>query len=239
MALARFVRQLSQSNPRPSKGEVQQLLSVGFSAREVGELATTVFYNCFANRVATFFALPPDAALESVASSLLGALVRPLVRYRVRQVRHSKSGAWSAGGAYAAVVETLGTSDAARFVRETVDLALSAPHLPARSKHLMIAIVARLLGCAYCEGESRARAVAEGASERTVEEALTTFASPGLSPMEEKLLAFARDSGRYQVPPMQVRAKALVDELGEERGAEAFGVASLANGLVRLGMLLA
>ncbi len=77
-----------------------------------------------------------------------------------------------------------------------------------------------------------------GASEQSVEEAVATLASPGLSQVEEKLLAFARDSVRYQVAPMQARAKALVQELGEEQGAEAVGVAAIANGLVRLGMLV-
>jgi AhpD family alkylhydroperoxidase len=237
-AVARFVRQLAQSNPRPARGEVQDLLSIGFSEREVGELAMTVFYNCFGNRVGTFFALPPEVALESLGKAFWGGLVRPMVRRRLLSIRRSKPGAWSAAGPYQAVVEALGDTDAARFVREILDMALSAPHLPARSKHLMIAVVARLLGCGYCEAESRRLAVTHGASQQSVEEAVATFASPGISQAEEKLLAFARDSVRYQVAPMQARAKALVHELGEEQGAEALGVAAVANGLVRLGMLV-
>ena len=235
-AVARFVRQLSQSNPRPARAEVQELLSIGFSERDVGELATTIFYNCFGNRVGTFFALPPEVALENLGRAFWGGLIRRLVHRKLLRIRRSKSGAWSAAGPYQAVVEALGATDAARFVRETLDKALSAPHLPARSKYLMIAVVARLLGCGYCEAESRRLAVADGVSERSVEEAVATFASD--SQVEEKLLAFARDSVRYQVAPMQARAKAFVHELGEELGAEAVGVAALANGLVRLGMLV-
>ncbi len=237
-AVVRFVRQLAQSNPRPAKAEVQELLVLGFSEREVGELAMTVFYNCFGNRVGTFFALPPDVAIENLGKSFWGGLVRRLVRRRLLRIQRSKSGAWSPAGPYQAVVEALGDTDAARFVREVLDMALSAPHLPARSKHLMIAVVARSLGCGYCDAESRRLAVTSGASEQSVEEAVATLASPGLSQVEEKLLAFARDSVRYQVAPMQARAKALVQELGEEQGAEAVGVAAIANGLVRLGMLV-
>ena len=48
-----------------------------------------------------------------------------------------------------------------------------------------------------------------------------------------------RDTVHYRTPDVQVRTRALLNDIGRDATLEAIGVAALANGTVRLAMLLA
>src|SRR5205814_2269099 len=65
-------------------------------------------------------------------------------------------------GPCAAVVAALDGSPAAGVLRRTIDGAWASAVLPRRTKTLMLAVIARALGCAHGEGEARRLLAAEG-----------------------------------------------------------------------------
>jgi hypothetical protein len=76
-------------------------------------------------------------------------------------------------------------------------------------------------------------------AEAEIEDAMATLRCSRLEPREAGLLAWARDTVYYEPSVIQQKTRALGAELGTAALLEAIGVASLANGTVRLGMLLA
>jgi hypothetical protein len=70
-----------------------------------------------------------------------------------------------------------------------------------------------------------------------VDEVLENLASSALDPVEAALIPWVRESVSYETLPMQQHTKELKASIPEDVLMEAIGVAALANGLVRLGML--
>jgi AhpD family alkylhydroperoxidase len=100
-------------------------------------------------------------------------------------------------------------------------------------------VVARTLGCPHCESGATQLLLEEGLSQTEIENAMATLRCPRLAQREAGLLAWARDTVYYEPSSIQQKTRALGAELGADALLEAIGVASLANGTVRLGMLLA
>src|SRR5207249_3617500 len=75
-------------------------------------------------------------------------------------------------GPYAPVVAALDGSPAARVLRRAIDDAWASEVLPRRTKTLVFAVVARALGCARSEAESRVALEREGLGARDVDEVL-------------------------------------------------------------------
>ena len=99
----------------------------------------------------------------------------------------------------------------------------------------MIAVIARGLGCEVCAPEVSEALRREGLKESTLAQVLTHLDAPELEPIERLLVPFARETIWYEPAPLQRRARMLRDRLSGPQLLEAIGVASLANGLCRMG----
>jgi hypothetical protein len=64
-----FARKLAKSNPSPAREDREALIAGGLNAEAAPEIAACVAEACFANRIATFLALPPNLALEKIPKS--------------------------------------------------------------------------------------------------------------------------------------------------------------------------
>ena len=119
-----------------------------------------------------------------------------------------------------------------------IDEAWSSPILSARTKALVAAVVARGLGCAHSERET-ARLLAEGGlAAEELEPILAHLASPRLDRVESVAVPFARETIWYRSAQIQRRARAVQEQLSGAEFLELVGIASYANMLCRLGILV-
>jgi hypothetical protein len=65
-----FARKLAKSNPTPAREDREALIAAGLNPEAAPEIAACVAEACFANRIATFLALPPNLAVEKIPTSL-------------------------------------------------------------------------------------------------------------------------------------------------------------------------
>jgi alkylhydroperoxidase family enzyme len=244
-AFIQFARNLARSSPRPARAEREALLRLGYPPREVAEMAFLIAVGCFYNRVATLLACPPEANFERFVASpmgrlmgLAGPLLRPLLQHK-RPMAALPAGADIEASPFASLLATLEGLPAAGVLHTILQSAFAPTALPRRTKALMFAVVARSLECRYCEMKSRSLLIGEGLSEPEVETSINTLASPRLEPYEASLLNWVRSTVHYEPATVQAQTRALAQEIGIERTLEAVGVASLANAMARLAMLLA
>ncbi|HYV56503.1 MAG TPA: carboxymuconolactone decarboxylase family protein [Candidatus Nitrosopolaris sp.] len=233
-----YARRLSRADPRPGRAEREAVVRAGFDQHAVTEIAALVALGTFNNRVATLLALPPDP-IESFVRVPLFRVIRPVIARRMRpRVRPPEPPPQPNDGPLAALVTALGDSPAAGVIRRMVDGAWTSPVLPRRTRALLLAVVARALGCAYSEGEARRLLAAEGLAAADVDEILTHLGSPRLDPREARLVPFARETVRYQPAAIQRRAREACEALRPEETLEAIGTVALANALGRLSVVL-
>jgi alkylhydroperoxidase family enzyme len=233
-----FARKLSHANPRPTPADGDALERAGHDRSAVAEIACAAAFAGFPNRIATCFAIPPEP-FERFAESTMGRLLRPILARRMRGKRVPPAPLPSPNpDPCARLVAALAGSPFARMVRDMVDQAMASPVLPRRTKLLMIAVVARALGCAYCEGEARTGLDLEGFDAAAVDEILANLGSAKLDRRDALLVPFARETVRYQTVAIQRRTRELAGELAIEEVIEAVGIAALANSIARLSVLL-
>ena len=234
-----FARRVSRADPRPSRPDRERLAAAGFSAPAVAELTFTAAATIFANRIATLLALPPEP-LEKMVDRPLVRLLRPLIARRLRKPpRGPEPLPQPNDGPYAPVVAALDGAPAARVLRRAIDDAWASEVLPRRTKTLVFAVVARALGCARSEVESRVALEREGLGARDVDEVLATLASARLDAREARLVPFARETVRYhRTVPIQRRMREVARGLEPAETLEAIGVVALANAVCRLSVLL-
>jgi alkylhydroperoxidase family enzyme len=233
-----FARKVTHANPRPTTIDRDALAQAGYSSAAVAEVAFTAAFAGFPNRVATFFALPPEG-FEKEMDRPLARLLRPLIAWRLRgkhvpAVRLPEPNT----GICADVVAALDGSPAAHVVRAVTDEAFASPILPRRTKLLMLAVIGRALGCDRAEHEARSGLASEGLGSADVDEIVANLGSPKLDRRDALLVPFARETVRYQTGPIQRRTRELARELPVEELIEAVGMASLANAAGRLSVLL-
>jgi hypothetical protein len=99
----------------------------------------------------------------------------------------------------------------------------------------MLAVIAHGLGCRACATEIEEAVQKEGLDEPALIQVLTHLDAPELDDAERVLVRFARDTIWYEPAALQRRTRALRDRLSEPQLIESIGVASLANGLCRMG----
>jgi alkylhydroperoxidase family enzyme len=232
-----FARRVSRANPRPGRAEFDAAVAAGNDPRVVLEVATVTAFGNFMNRVATLLALPPEP-LEAVVDQRLFRFVRPLLAWRMRAKRKPPVPPPAAVGPCARVIAALGDSPAAPALRTLVDGALASSPLPARTKLLLLAVIARALGCAWGEGEAREGLIQEGFAAADVDEVLRTLASARLDAREARLVPFARETTRYQPAAIQLRAAEVYRGLTPAETVDAVGFVALANALCRLSVVL-
>ncbi len=90
-----------------------------------------------------------------------------------------------------------------------------------------------------CVSEAGRALHEDGLKEAALTRVLTHLDAPELDPVERLLVPFARETIWYEPAPLQRRTRALHERLTGPQFMEAIGVASLANGLCRMGAVVA
>ncbi len=239
-AALEFARKLSRSNPLVVARDLEPLRQKGFGELEIAELCAVVALHMYHNRVSTLAALPPQA-MERLPDRWSVRLLRPLLGRRLGRIRRRSPPIplrpEDRVGPFAGVVVALDGIPFARALRDAIDDMLASSLLPRRAKLLLIAVVARSLGCAVSEQEARRLLRAEGLGDAPLEEILAHLASPVLDPLETVVIPFARETVWYQPAPIQRKARAVCDALSREQFLELAAAAALANVICRLGFL--
>ena len=233
-----LARRLTRANPRPGGADFEALVRAGFSRAAAAEVVFAAAGNAITNRVGTLLALPPEPLVSFVASPVF-RLVRPLVAWRMRPKRRAPEPAPRPDdGPCAAVVAALDGSPAAGVLRRTIDGAWASAVLPRRTKTLMLAVIARALGCEHGEGEARRLLAAEELTPAELDGILANLGSPRLDAREARLLPFARETVRYQPAAIQRRTREVAQGLSPEEILEAVGIAALANAVCRMSVVI-
>jgi len=235
-----FARRVSRGSPRPQPEDRRALERAGLAHDMVAEVAYAAASTIFANRVSTLIALPPDP-LEGAAHQLVGRLLRPLIVRQLQRRRRTPTPPPEPNqGVGAEVVAALGSSPSAGALRRVIDAALDSSVLPRRTKLLMLAVIARALGCAVTERDATAALRDEGMAADDVAETLTHLGSPSLDAREARLVPFARETVRCQPPDIQLRTRELGTalDLGVPELLEVIGVSALGNTLCRVSVLV-
>lgn len=238
-----FARRISRANPLPSAPERKTLVEAGYDEDAIKELAFAAARIVLANRMATLPALPPKR-VERMAGSQLVRLLRPLIAWRLRPLLHEMTGKPERlsdelkRGPYSDLVVALDGLPAARTLRTALDAVWSSPHTTSRAKALVFAVVARGLDCRHSEREAFRLLGEEGLAPERVERILADLAGPELDPVEALGVPYARETLWYEPGPIQRRGRELLERLTAEQFVEIVGVASLANMICRLGVVL-
>jgi hypothetical protein len=132
-------------------------------------------------------------------------------------------------------VKAYAGSPIALALRRTTEGMWESPILTRRCKLLMLAVIARGLDCQVCATEIEEALQQEGLDEPVLVQVLTHLDAPELDDVERVLVRFARETIWYEPATLQRRTRALCDCLSEPQLIESIGVASLANGLCRMG----
>jgi len=245
-AVLAFSRRLARARPRPLRAEAEHLIGLGYSPLAVAEIVSCVASSSFYNRVITMTACPWQEDLEKASRSPLdvlkqiGAAFRQGIAARRQITRQIPSLPAVAlmGGPFGTALASLGGLPAAAGMKAAVDGALASSVLSRAAKGLIVAVVARALGCTFSEGEARSLLYPEGLDDAAIDIALATLKSDHLQGAHSELLSWARNTVKYDTPVMQQETHALAAQLGQPAVLEAIGTAALANALVRLAMLL-
>ena len=239
-AVIAFGRAQSRGGPGSAREARAALRAAGFGEDEMKEIAFTVGSTDFSNRLHTIPAIPARP-LEEMPDKLVTRLLLPLFTYLVE--RHRFRGRASAPvrppvHPYARLVEAFAGSPIAPVLAQALEEMWASPLLARRCKLLMLAIVARGLGCELCAGEIAAALAGEGIDAATLARILDHLDAPELDAVERLLVRFTRETIWFEPAVLQRRARALRDHLSDEQFVEAIGVASLANGLCRMGAMV-
>ncbi len=236
-----FVRRLSHCNPPPTRADKKALREVGFSEAEIRELAFIAVWIGAANRATTLGALPP-AGIERLQQSWFLPLMRPILRRLLARARRRgepeplpddcKSGPFSD------VVRGLDGLPAARTLHRILDEAWASSELTTRAKALVFAVIARGLGSAPCERESRRLLSEQGLTEPQIDEILAHLDSPVLDPVESAILPFARETLWYDPAPIQRLGKQVQSVLTPVQFLELIGLTAFANAVCRLAFVV-
>ena len=244
-AFIAFCRSLARSRPRPARDACDRLVDMGFTRQAVHEMALVIAVSCCYNRVSTLLICPPEQDFERMANGprghvigLLARLSRPFRRGRPPMQTLQPMDVDSVGtGPYGAVLAPLAALPGVRILKDALDGTFASDVLDPRTKALMFAVVARTLGCKDCESRATDMLAGQGMKTQDIDMALTNLRAEGLPTAEAGLLPWARATVHYETGRIQQETRTLAATLAEPEMIEAIGVASLANAMVRLGML--
>ena len=238
-AALEFARAVARAAPLVTAQQIEAILAAGWSIGAVKELAGLVAVNVFFNRLSTLPALPPAEA--NFAERWYVRLFRPFIApyLRPRQVTGSERlPPDQRDGPFAPFVNALdGLPMALRF-RAAIDAAWRPSALGQRAKALVIAVVARGIGCPTAERESMRLLAATGLSEAQIGAALAHLATPDLDPLERAAASLARQSIWPQPAPLQRYVRSLRALFTRQQFVELLAVAALANAICRLTVVL-
>jgi alkylhydroperoxidase family enzyme len=236
--LLHFCRDLSRSNPRPARAQLDRLVSLGYEPLAMIEIAGVVATSCVANRVSTFMALPIAPEMEDW---------KPGVGMRfmssVKRVFHKPPPPPPLDNLPR---ETYPFSEVVALLKGTfgVDVfhfalagAFASPVTPVRTKAWVFAVVARALDCGMCEGIATRLLEQEGVPAEAHRRILESLAGPELDATEKILLPWVRETAHYETVVMQRRTHEVRQRVGDDVVLDAIGLAALANACARLSML--
>lgn len=235
-----FGRRQSRVGPQGAPEARRILNDAGFGEAEMREVAFVVGMTDFLNRVNTIPAIPAHR-LERMPERPLLRLVRPLVRWMIeRQRAHGRETSPERQPAYpyAGLVNAYAGSPIAPVLGRVIGEMWESAILTKRCKLLMLAVIARGLGCEVCAVEIGEALRREGLDAAALDQVLTHLDAPVLDDAERALVRFARETIWYEPAALQRRARALRDRIAEAQLIEAIGVTSLANGLCRMGAMV-
>jgi len=234
-----FCRNLSRSSPRPPKRERDRLIELGYSRLAVSEMAFYITNHCFVNRTATFLSCPLFNKLERMSHSILGKLFRPLIERKIRKTFWNDPEKSSNDiSSFSGVAQSLEGLPAASLLNNAMKGAMESEILSRELKILMFAVVARTLECPFCISESKKMAEDLGIAEQEFDAALSSLSSHRLNDQEAKLFEWTRETVHFDTGDIQRRIRVLAEEVDQIVLLEAIGMASLANTIVRLAVLL-
>jgi alkylhydroperoxidase family enzyme len=236
-AALEYARAQSRSGPSAAEAAWQQLLAAGYDVQEAKDVAFTVAFSDFSNRVHTMAAVP-SLPFERMPDRPLMRLVRPLID-RLLSRRRSRGQAAAVLPAdpslpYGALVAAFGPSPIAAALQRTLAEMWHSDILSRRCKLLMFAVVSRGLPCAVCELELARMLRQAGMSDEDLAQVLGHLDAPMLDATERLLLPFVRETLWYEPSALQRRARVLREHLTKPQLIEAIGAASLANALCRM-----
>jgi len=236
-----FARTLTRATPAATTASKQALLDTGVSVSEMKEIAFVAAAINFMNRASTVPAIPPYT-MEQLPRALHVRLLRPLIALMIRRTRSQGRAMPLDSGLsypYAGLVESFAGSPIAPALAKALAEMWASPVLTRRCKLLIFAVIAHGLSCSACASEAARALLKEGFSEEALTSVLTHLDSPELNAVERLLVPFARETIWYEPAPLQRRARVVRDQLTPTQFLEAIGVVSLANGLCRLGAIVA
>jgi AhpD family alkylhydroperoxidase len=236
-----FARVLSRSTPAAAASAKQALLGTGVSVDEMKEVAFVTAVMNFMNRASTAPAIPPYG-VERAPEQLYVRILRPFIARALRKNRSRGQPTpldTVVSYPFSGLVDAFAGSPVAPALAKALAEMWASPVLTRRCKLLMFAVVAHGLGCEACANEAARALAKEGFPEDALRNVLTHLDAPELDPIERLLVPFTRETIWYEPAPLQRRARAVRDQLTPLQFLEAIGVASLANGLCRLGAMLA
>jgi AhpD family alkylhydroperoxidase len=235
-----FGRTQSRVGPAGAREARNALRAAGFGDDEMKEIAFVVASTDFFNRLHTIPAIPART-LERMPDLLPVRLLRPLINYFLERSRFRGRAApleRTPSYPYARLVGVYAGSPIASALGRTIEEMWASSLLTRRCKLLMLAVVARGLGCDVCALEIGEALRREGLSEQALAQILAHLDAPDLDAIEQLLVRFARETIWFEPAAVQRRARALRDRLPGPQLLEAIGVASLANGLCRMGAMV-
>ena len=235
-----FGRSQSRTGPSGARAAREALERAGVGPDEMKEIAFTAANTDFSNRAYTIPAIPARP-LERLPDQLHARLLRPFIGRIIRS--HTVRGVATPlhldpSPPYARLVKTYAGSPIAPALVQVLEGMWASQHLSRRCKLLMLAVVARGLGCEACAPEIALALQAEGTKEDTLAQVLTHLDAPELDPVERLMVPFARETIWFEPAAIQRRARGLRDRLPVPQVLEGIGVAALANGVCRLGAMM-
>jgi len=240
-AALEFARRISRANPVPSESDLDRMRTVGYDEFQILEVASLVGLFVFFNRLTTVFALPPHR-FEQFPDRWYFRIFRPLLARSLRRslgtARPEPLRSDERQGIFSQVVVGLDGLPLARSLRRSIDGMWDSPLLSKRTKALVMAVVARALGCPVLEKELTELLVTDGLESEQIAEVLTHLTSSALNPVERIAVAFARETVWYEPAQIQRRGRAVMKELSREQFVELVAVASIANMVCRLGIVV-
>lgn len=235
-----FGRSQSRIGPAGAREARQALRRAGFGEDEMREVGFVVATTDFLNRVHSIPAIP-SRPLERMPDQLPIRLLRPLIR-RLLQKHRFRGRATplerEPPHPYRRLVEAYAGSPIAAALSAAIAGMWASSVLTRRSKLLMLAVIARGLGCQVCAREIGDALGGEGLAEPVLAQILSHLDAPELDARERLLVRFARETIWYEPSALQRRARTLSAHLSGPQLTEAIGVASLANGVCRLGAIV-
>jgi alkylhydroperoxidase family enzyme len=238
-AILQFCRNLSRSNPRPVREEVDAIIALGYPPEAVAEIAYAVVEACLMNRFATFLAVPLVDPIEEAGQ---GPLDRLMGRFRKLM-----SGGFPkplppgdpprGDGPFGRLITLITGTEGARVLDGMLRGAFSSPILKRRTTAWMFAVVATALDCRLCGTASCGILEEEGVTRDGIDRVLRSLAGPELDETEAILLPWVRETVHYQTEVIQRKTHDLARKVPGRVLIEAIGVTALANACARLSML--